>query len=351
MKILNKNLKKGSVSVRVQNQNDLWYLSHIIDEGDLLSGRTQRKIKIGGEDDRSQKVAVKKVFLKIQVEKVEFHKYSDKLRASGPIVEGPDDISKGSYHTLTIEPTVEITIEKQAWLSYQLDKLSDAAKQKGANVMIVLFDRDKALFAQLRNYGFEVLTEMSGNVQKKDSPEKVKSSFYTDIAAQVKAYDSKYNFSKIIIASPAFWKEYLTQVLDTETKKKILGAACNSVDVDGLNEVLRRPEVSTALQEDRVVREMNDVEEFLTEINREGAVAYGLKETEAATQAGAVRKLLVADSLLRSAREDGSYARIDAMLRAVDSMKGEISIISAEHDGGKKLEGLGGIGALLRYRF
>jgi len=31
-------------------------------------------------------------------------------------------------------------------------------------------------------------------------------------------------------------------------------------------------------------------------------------------------------------------------------MKGKITVISSEHDGGQKLAGLGGIGALLRYK-
>jgi len=351
MKIIHKDIRKGVLKIRIQNQNDLWYLSHIVEEGDMLSGKTQRKIKIGEEGDRNQRTAVKKVFLKIDVEKLEFHKYSDKLRASGKVVEGPDDISKGSYHTLTLEPTVEITIEKEKWLKFQLDKLSEAEKEKDVNIMLCLFDREKAVFAELKNYGFEMLTEIAGNVQKKDSPEKVKSSFYQDIVKQLKEYDAKNNYAKIVVASPAFWKEYLMQLLERdELKKKILTAGCNSVDVDGVNEVLRRPEVVTALKEDRVVREINDVEELLTAINKDGAVVYGLKETEAAVNAGAAKKLLIADSLLRSSREDGTYEKIDAMLKSVDQMKGAISIISSEHDGGKKLDGLGGIGALLRYK-
>jgi len=79
MKLIHKDFRKGIVKVHIQNMGDLWYLSHVIDEGDLISGKTQRKIKMGAEGDRTQKTVVKKVFLKIQAEKIEFHKYSDKL--------------------------------------------------------------------------------------------------------------------------------------------------------------------------------------------------------------------------------------------------------------------------------
>ena len=37
-------------------------------------------------------------------------------------------------------------------------------------------------------------------------------------------------------------------------------------------------------------------------------------------------------------------------MRTVESMQGKVHIISSEHDGGKKLDGLGGLGALLRYK-
>jgi protein pelota len=351
MKITHKDLKKGILKAHIQNLGDLWYLSHIIDVGDFISGKTQRKIKMAGEGDRSSKVHVKWVFLKIQAEKIEFHKYSDKLRVSGKVVEGPEDVPRGSYHTLTLEPTVNVTIQKQRWLKFQLDKLNDAVKVKEANIMICLLDRENAIFAELKNYGFEVLSELKGNVQSKNSPEVVKSSFYQEIIKTIKNYDAKNNYTKVIIASPAFWKEYLVKALENEeVKKKTLLSACNSIDVDGINEVLKRPEIMTALAEDRVVKEMNAVEKLLTEIRKEGTSVYGFKETSHAITIGAVKTLLVTDLFLHDSRENGTYHKVDKMLKTVDEMKGKITVISSEHDGGQKLAGLGGIGALLRYK-
>ena len=48
MKILKRNLKKGEIKLRIENLDDLWYLSQIIDSNDLVSGSTLRKIKISG---------------------------------------------------------------------------------------------------------------------------------------------------------------------------------------------------------------------------------------------------------------------------------------------------------------
>ena len=37
-------------------------------------------------------------------------------------------------------------------------------------------------------------------------------------------------------------------------------------------------------------------------------------------------------------------------MREADSTQADVYIVSSEHDGGKTLDGLGGIAALLRYR-
>jgi protein pelota len=38
------------------------------------------------------------------------------------------------------------------------------------------------------------------------------------------------------------------------------------------------------------------------------------------------------------------------MMKETDNAGGNVHIISADHEGGKKLDGLGGIAALLRYK-
>ena len=87
-----------------------------------------------------------------------------------------------------------------------------------------------------------------------------------------------------------------------------------------------------------------------TEISKNALAAYGIKEVENAAFAGAVRHLLVTGSLIKKSREQNFYNKLDSIMKAVDSTKGDITIISSEHEGGRKLDGLGGIGALLRYR-
>ena len=66
MKIIHKDLKHGTIKVKVDSSQDIWALSTIIEAGDFVSGMTERKIKLGGTDDKS-KISKRIVFLKILV--------------------------------------------------------------------------------------------------------------------------------------------------------------------------------------------------------------------------------------------------------------------------------------------
>ncbi len=351
MKLLKKDFTKGFVKLQIEDMDDLWYLSHIIDIGDFIKGETFRKIKIGESDSRNMKVIKKKIFIKLKVEKIEFHKYSDILRVSGKIVEGPEDISFGSYHTFNIESQTVFGLEKEQFLDYQIEKINDATKPKSLGVLLCVFDREEAVIALMKNYGYEILTEIKGDVQKKDEPDSVSGNkFYKDIVKVLSDSVDRYNINKIVLGSPAFWKEYLLkEIKEEELKKKIITASCNNVGKNGIDELIKRPEVVSALKEDRVVKETGYVEELLKLVKTRGAVSYGIDETKKAIDAGAVKQLLISDNLIAKMRQNDNYEELDGLMKAANSQKAEVHIISSEHEAGNKIDGLGGIGAILRF--
>lgn len=348
MKIISSNFKKGEAKIKVESLDDLWYLTQIIDKNDFVKGKTLRKIKVGS----AEKEAVRKsVFIELQVEKVEFSKTTNRLRVLGTIIEGPEDVQKGSYHTFNVELGTIITIVKENWPAYQIDRLKEAAKASALKILICVFDREDAFFALMKRAGYELLTKIHGNVAKKGVDEKIKSTFYSQIIKQLEEYDKRFKLDKIILASPAFWKEELFKVLQNEEiKKKIVQATCSSADESAINEVLKRDEVQKALKEERVSDELALVENVLKEISKQGLAAYGMDEVEQAVEAGAVKDLLVTDALIMQLREEDKFDRLDDMMKQADKNKAKIHIISVEHSGGKKLEGLGGIAALLRFK-
>ena len=349
MKLLYSSLKKGEVKVLAQNLDDLWYLSTIIEPKDIVHGKTLRKIKAPTE--KASESTKKPVFMKILVEKVEFSKYTNVLRVSGIIKEAPEEVPLGSYHTFNVDENTAITIIKEQWLKYQLDKLKEACQEKKSSLLICVHDREEAYFALFKKYGYEILAHIQGEVQKKREENIKKENFYLAVISKLKEYVERHKIKQVILASPAFWKEDLMKELkDNELKQRIVLATCSSATKNGIDEVIKRPEVREALKHERTAKEINNVEELFTEISKNNLAAYGLKDTENAALMGAVKELLITDSMIQKSRMENFYNRIENIMKTVDKTKGDIEIISSEHEGGKKLDGLGGIGAILRFK-
>jgi len=160
MQRIHKDLKKGIAKIKIENKDDIWYLSTLVEEGDIVRSRTERKIKIGGGgEDRKANVKIIHVTLSIKLEKIEFHKYTGDLRISGKIIEGLEDVPAGSYHTFNIEEGTILTLEKPAWLGYHVKRLKEAMEDKPSNILICVFDREEAMFALMKKYGYEITVE------------------------------------------------------------------------------------------------------------------------------------------------------------------------------------------------
>jgi protein pelota len=347
MKIIHKDIRHGELKIIIDSLDDLWYLSHIITENDFVSGKTFRKIKIG--DSENAKVVKKPFWLKIQVTKIEFSKYSDVLRISGTVIEGPEEIPNGSYHTFNLQENTEIKIEKKQFLSYQLDKLDEASSDKVSPILMIVLDREEAHFALLKKQGYDYLLHLSGEVEKKGMEQR-SSNFYKEISNQLNEYFSRYKIENILIASPAFFKEDFLKEVDISIKDKIVLATVSSADKSAFSELLKREEVRTVLKKDKSSKEAKLVEEVMREISLNGKACYGLNETSDCANSGAISDLLVSDNLILKYRQEDKYEVLDLIMQLVDKNKGKINIISSDHDAGKQLDGLGGIAGLLRYK-
>jgi len=349
MDIIKKDFKRGIVKLKVNDADDLWYLSHLIDPGDFVRGTTTRKIKIG--DNENAKVVKKKVTLSIEAEKIEYVPENGIVRINGKITAGPEEFPKGSYQNISLEEGSEFSLEKVNWLKYQKDKLKEAS-EKEYNYLICLFDREEAIFALTQKSGYKILVKTKSDLPKKGDPSKTQqSNYYQDIIKSLDSYQTRHNTEKIILASPAFYREDLIKLIkDKDLKEKIVSVICTSVSTPAIEEVMRRPELKDVLKQSRNRTEMILIEELLQEISKDGLYSYGMKEVISAVEAGAVTKLLLTDTFVQKQRTEGTYIKVDEALKTVDNLKGEVHIISSENDAGKKLEGLGGIAAILRYK-
>ena len=345
MKIIFNDLKHGTIKIKVDGPEDSWYLSSIIEKGDVISGMTERKIKLGGSEDKS-KIIKRIIFLKIKAEKIE--EENSVLRVSGPIIQAPEDIPRGDYHTFALDASTTITIEKEQWSRYALKKLEEATRNDKVNILIVAFDREEAIFALLKNKGYEIILNLKGDVSKKDFEEKT-SNFYQEIYKQIVEHDKRYDFSNIVIASPAFWKEYLLKELDDDAiKKKVTLASCSGIDGSTINEILKRPELKTVLEKDKSSRESRLIEDLMDAIRTDNA-AYGVEQVEQKIISGNISVLLISDNFIKKLKEVNAYARVDRLMNDAARLNADVRIISSQ-DASRKLDGISGIAALLRWK-
>ena len=345
MKVLKKELRfgEGEISLITESLDDLWHLKYILEPADTVYAFTKRRIEGATDKLRPEKADKKTVRLGIMVEKVEFHKFSNRLRVHGIIVDGVD---AGAYHTLNIEEGSNLSIIKK-WKSDQLERIREAEiASKRPKVIIATIEEGEACIGMVRQFGVEETSSFRQSLGKAEGNKR--NEFFGELASLLRYSAEK--VEAVILAGPGFTKEDFLEFLRTkepELAKKIVLEDTSSIGISGFQEVLRRGAVDRIVQESRIGREAKLIEELMKQISIDGRAAYGKAEVRNAQTMGAIETLLITDELLRTERES---TVIDDFLRDVERAQGKIVVFSTEFEPGKKLESLGGIAALLRFR-
>ena len=351
MKIIKEDEKEGIVEVVPETLDDLWHLSHIIEVGDNASSKTTRRIQDNtGDKLRSDRGVKKTFYLGLDIESISFHLFTGKLRLTGVITRGPEDlIPLGSHHTLEVKLNTPLKIVKQRWPKWAINRLNQAiAASKKLSAIIVVLEDDTATLGLMRQFGIEYYGPIKGHVSGKRIMDKNRQKniiqFYEKVIESITKFDSIQN---IIIAGPGFVKndffDYLKDKHSDLAKMSIVEPT-GSGGRNGISEVLKNGTVEKLTSENRVAQEMGAINKLLTEIGKNSSkIAYGVKETQNAINLGAVEQLLILDT--KVAGENMGEA-----MDMVENMKGDVMVISSEHEGGKQLESLGGMAAILRYQ-
>ena len=350
MKIIEEDEKNGIVEVFPETLDDLWHLSHIVEVGDNASSKTTRRIQdTTGDKTRGDRGIKKTFYLGLDVQNIEFHLFTGKLRLTGVITRGPEDlVPLGSHHTLEVKLNTALTIKKDRWPKWAINRLNQAIEaSKKLSAIIVVLEDDTATLGLMRQFGIEYYGPIKGSVSGKRIVDKNRQKniieFYEKVIDSITKFDSIQN---IVIAGPGFVKndfyDYLKDKHSDLAKISIVEPT-GAGGRNGIAEVLKKGTVEKLTSENRVAQEMAAMENLLTEIGKNSSkVAYGIKETKHAVNLGAVSQLLVLDTQVP---KDDMGETMDM----VENMKGEVLVISSQHDGGKQLESLGGVAALLRY--
>lgn len=350
-------LKKGFVKILPQSLDDLWHLYNIIYQGDQVYAKTTREIKTQEEYARPQRGRRITVFLGLQVERVLWDKSLNRLRVHGVIRDVPEDIGgTGSHHTLNVVVNQPLTIVKSRWLKHQVDRLERASRVETPLVLLMSIDDEEFAVAVLRQYGLEVKVEkrirLPGKLEAEKRDEALKG-YFKEALQSLREIWASLN-CPIVILGLGFVKNGFAKYVKDMAKDVAAAVAdvksVNSSGVTGINEAVRSGVLTKTLKHARMAEETQLVEEVLARLGRgTNDVAYGLDDVQKATQYGAVEKLLLTDTMLRESTDE-KRTELEKIMREVEDKAGQITVVSTEHEAGVKLQGLGGIAALLRFQ-
>lgn len=152
----------------------------------------------------------------------------------------------------------------------------------------------------------------------------------------------------VILGSPLFWKEIIfnrIKELHPTLSKKIHLENTTSGDEKSVRELVNSGALDKITKQSQAAKEEALVEHILKEISKESnLVAYKFENVAKLAMGGAVNQLLITDSELEDMK-DAAMQIIDE----VEKMGGEVHIINSKGQAGRKLNGLGGVAAILRY--
>jgi len=371
MRILRKNAKEGTIKLLLDTMDDMWFLSTIIDVGDLASAVTFRRGEEQTDSIRDKRVEKKRMFLTLKVEKVEFHEFSERLRVLGVITEGPQD--HGEHHSFDLETGDDITICKPDWQPHHIERIREAQEaSKMPLLTLVSIDDEAATIAVLRPQGLQVLANITASMPGKDYVQKARGereAFFDEILSTLENHFSGHAAKtgtgpkeqkgkdneaprpgvvkaaprELIVLGPGFFKEdIVAYAKDKHFEANIHVEPSSQAGISGINEVLKSG-VSKILEKAKAAEDEKLMVALFAEIGKNGRCTYGRDHVLHALERGAVETLLVSEGFLHDPR----MAQIGKLAKET---KATITVLSKGYDAGKRLDGIGGLAALLRYK-
>ncbi len=323
MKLLEKSRGEGYVNIRVENRDDLWYLSQIIGKGDEVKKRTQRT-KLDGREKKT-------VTLKIRVEKTEYQE--DRLRITGEITQGAEGVELG-FHTFNLEEDDEIRLWKD-FSDNDWKTLKKAEESRSYNVLFCITEEGEASFYEVRESGIKDISNLSDNIPGKMYSDQASPDFIGDVKTAIERTQDEYD--AVIVAGPGFFKNKLYNALNQ--KENVFVKDTSVTGKTGLNESIKRGALKDVVQKSRIDEETELMEGLFENMEKDEKVSYG-EPVRDLVQRGAVETLLVTPEVYREDQE---------MIEKVEQTGGEVKKIHPDHEAGERLESLGGLAAILRY--
>ncbi len=346
MRVLRQDAREGAIKLLIENNDDLWHLHNLIDEADLVRASTYRREEKKTDKLRPERGEKRRVRLGVKVERVEFQEFTDHLRIGGKIAEGPEEMEgMGGHHTFTLSPGDDVEIVKERWKDHQLRRVAEAVEaSRRPLVTFIAMDDEGALLAHMHQYGIrEVADIRSGLGGKMFEGRRTKEDYFAEVLAKAKQFPLG---EALVLLGPGFEREEFQAYVaarDQALAARLRPYATAHSGLQAIQEAMKSGIAEGVLQQSRVAQETRAVEQLLEAMARDAPSAYGPREVQRALDLGAVATLLITDRTVRSAVGE-------EMMTKAEGARGKVLIVSTHHEAGQKLQSLGGVGALLRFK-
>ena len=326
--------------IRLEHEDDLYYLNLILDKGDMVRALTERREASQSDRIRSERAKKKKIKLTVEVKNIEYQSFGQRLRCHGVIAVGERD--QGAHHTLILEPGDDFDIGKANWLTHQKKRLREAA-QPTVTAVAVAVESDNITIAELRTYGIrEIKTLNRAGSGKSTGGEELKAFYERTVKHLV---DIHIKNAIIVVIGPGFLKEVFLKVGRSEAPNLFKGSMIENSGqggMSGIHEVISRGSLPEAVAQIKIQKEMSAIENLRESLSKDMGT-YGISQAENAISSGAAESVLI---LAEETRSKGGRK----LLHLAEKNRSEVIEISSHHHGGEMLSGLGGVAVILRYK-
>lgn len=368
MKILGKHIEKdksGVIRLLPEEEEDMWHIYNIIQDGDSIRASTIRKVTTETATGSTQSKTVH-ITLTVVVENIEFDTQGATIHVKGKNIEENAHVKLGAYHTLDLAVNRKFSVRKHRWDSIQLDRVQAAADpRESADVLAVVMQEGLAHICLVTANMTLVRQKIDVSIPRKRKGhmgqyEKGLARFFDQVMQALLKHANFPVLKCILIASPGFVKDQFHEYIFKkaaaegnktllENKSKILLVHSSSGFKHSLKEVLQDPSVASKLSETKAAAEVKALEDFYTMLQTEPDKAfYGIDHVERANGANAIETLMVSDDLFRSK----DLQRRERYVKLVESCKEQqckVHIFSTLHVSGEQLAQLSGVAAILRF--
>ena len=358
----------GSVTLYPEEPEDMWHAYNLIMQGDHLTASAIRKLVT---ESSTGSVSATRVHttLTICVEKIDFDPPSATLHLNGRVVRENKYVKMGQYHTLDLELNRNFTVTKNydGWDSVAMQVVKDACDPaEKAEIGAVVMHEGLANICLVTEFMTVLRQRIDVSIPRKrrgdttNAREKGTEKFYDAVYQAILRHLPVENLQVILLASPGFIAEGLKNYIMTtatrtseavvlKSRSKFVVTHCSSGHLHALNELLKSPALQTKISSTRFIKESRAMDAFYDMITAdENRAWYGVKVVEKAVEKCAVQTLLVSNTLFRS-QKIAERRRYVSMVDTVKEHGGEVLVLSSVHESGIRLDGLGGVAAILTF--